>query len=145
MMPKGTRWLKHLFTEKPSEENVHTAIDYLAPRDLCGLIVNPNKDLMEQTVFYGEHYYRLCYESCVWTLIADIAKDRGEKFMYLCALMSYMTVLEDEYQFCKYQDDMANHCAINIWRKKHKDMEEKIEEAIKLWKEDKNGCNLERD
>lgn len=144
-MKKGTKWLKHLFNEKKSEENIHTAVDYLAPRDLCHLIVNPNQPIMEHTVFYGDHYYCLCYESCVWNLIADIAKDRGEKFMYLCALMSYMSVLEGEYQFCKYKDDGGNHAAINEWRKKHKDMEEKIEEAMKSWKEDKNGSNLERD
>ena len=132
------KFCMHLFCEKKSVENVHTAIDYLAPRDLCGLITNQNT-LLETTVLYNGKSYRLCYESCVWRLIADIAKDRGEKVMYLCALMSYMSVLEDELPYCEYEERKGNLCSINTWRKRHKKMEEEIEAAMKFWKENKNG------
>lgn len=139
------KYCKHLFSEKESVENVHIANDYLAPRDLCHLITNPHYPLIKQTVFYKEKCYCLCYESCVWKMIATIAKDRGEKLMYLCALISYMTVLEQELPYCEYKERMGKRTYINAWRKNHKDMEEKIEEAMKSWKENKNGSNLERD
>lgn len=139
-----SKFCKHLFCEKKSVENVHTAIDYLAPRDLCHLMTAQNT-LEGSAVLYKGKSYGIGYESCVWRMIAAIAKDRGERVMYLCALMSYMSVLEQELPYCEYEESMGKRTYINAWRKKHKEIEEEIETAMKFWKENKNGSNLERD
>lgn len=145
-MRKGINFCKHLYQEKKSVESFHIANDYLAPRDLCNLITAQNS-LTSSAVFYKGRSYCLGYESCVWRMIADIAKDRGEKVMYLCALMSYMTILEEELPYCEYEEARGKNTYINGWKKKHKELEDEIETAMKFWKENINGkeCNLGRD